>query len=89
METDQRTSKLEVIFLELVIKGFLLGYTMFLYVAVVWYAGHRETIINLIGFSAIFLCLILIFVPVRNKVFMKMAIAPIIFSVLFFAIESI
>jgi len=89
MEISQKTSKLEVIFLEIVVKGFLLGFTMFLYVAVVWYAGHRETIGNLVGFSAIFLCLILVFVPVRNKAFKKMAIAPIVFSVLFFAIEGI
>jgi len=89
METNQKQNWLEVVFLEIVVKGFLLGFTMFLYVAVVWWAGHRETVGNLVGFSAIFLCLILVFVPVRNKAFKKMVIAPIIFSALFFAIEGI
>jgi len=89
METNKKQEWLEVIFLEIVIKGFLLGFTAFLYLAVVWYAGHRGMAVNLIGFGAIFLCLILVFIPVRNKSFMKMAIAPIIFSALFFAIEGI
>jgi len=87
METNRKLSRAEVIFCEIAIKSFLLGFIFFLYIGLVWWAGHRNVFENLLGFSAIFLCVIMVFVPVRNKAFNKMALASFVLSAVFLIMD--
>ena len=69
----------------LLIKSALIFWLLFLYVAVMWFWDSQNIITKISGFSALLLCFISLFMPVKDKNFKRALFFVAGLSVLFYA----